>query len=128
MSRARLPDFPRRFSVHPQFIKDASELIDFFQTHNLRGCLPRGTATFWPLNDPGKNTTIDQTVTNQPELLVKCHLYHENYGSDRCTPNGKIQSEDIPRIEMWAQRTEPIHLTGKRSEQLQGQVVMGGRQ
>jgi hypothetical protein len=68
--------------IQPQFIKDASELIDFFQTHSLRGCLSRGTATFWPLNDPGKSTTIDQTVTNRSDLLVKCHLYHENYGSD----------------------------------------------
>jgi ribonuclease HI len=47
----------------------------------------------------------------------------------------KIQSEDIPRIEAWARRTgscfaaektELIHLTRKRGEQLQGQVVMGG--
>lgn len=68
--------------ILPRFIEEASELIDFFQTHSLRGCLPRGTATFWPLNDPGKHTTIDQTVTNRPELLVKCHLYHENYGLD----------------------------------------------
>jgi hypothetical protein len=68
--------------ILPHFIEEASELIDFLQTYGLRGCLPRGTATFWPLNDPGKNTTIDQTVTNRPELLVKCHLYHENYGSD----------------------------------------------
>ncbi|KAI3111220.1 hypothetical protein CBS147330_9923 [Penicillium roqueforti] len=68
--------------IQPQFIEDASELINFFQTHGLHGCLPRGTATFWPLNDPGKSTTIDQTVTNRPEQLIKCHLYHENYGSD----------------------------------------------
>jgi hypothetical protein len=48
----------------------------------------------------------------------------------------KIQSEDIPRIEAWARRTgscfaaektELIHLTRKRDEQLQGQVVMNGR-
>jgi ribonuclease HI len=47
----------------------------------------------------------------------------------------KIQSEDIPRIEAWARRTgssfaakktELIHLTRRRSEQLQGQVVMNG--
>ncbi|KAJ5839473.1 uncharacterized protein N7525_004661 [Penicillium rubens] len=61
---------------------DTSELINFFQTHGLHGYLPRGIAIFWPLNDPGKSTTIDQTVTNRPELLIKCHLYHENYGSD----------------------------------------------
>jgi ribonuclease HI len=47
----------------------------------------------------------------------------------------KIQSEDVPRIEAWARRTgscfaaektELIHLTRRRSEQLQGQVVMNG--
>jgi ribonuclease HI len=48
----------------------------------------------------------------------------------------KIQSEDIPRIEAWARRTgscfaaektELIHLTRKRSEQLQGQVAINGK-
>ncbi|THC91180.1 hypothetical protein EYZ11_009369 [Aspergillus tanneri] len=43
--------------IPPRFIEDASELITFFKTHNLSSCLPR-------------------------DLLVKCHLYHENYGSD----------------------------------------------
>jgi ribonuclease HI len=48
----------------------------------------------------------------------------------------KIHSEDIPRIEAWARRTgscfaaektELIHLTRKRREQLQGQVVINGK-
>jgi hypothetical protein len=34
------------------------------------------------LSHPGRNSTIDQTVTNRPDLLIKCHLYHKNYGSD----------------------------------------------
>ncbi|GAA3296697.1 hypothetical protein GCM10020218_080510 [Dactylosporangium vinaceum] len=68
--------------IEPRFIEDASDLIDFLQTYNLHSCLPRGTATYWALNNPGQNSTIDQTVTDNPELLVKCHLYHENYGSD----------------------------------------------
>ena len=47
----------------------------------------------------------------------------------------KIQSEDIPRIEAWAQRTgscfaaektELIHITQKRKEQSQGQLIMNG--
>ncbi|KAI3049910.1 hypothetical protein CBS147353_11666 [Aspergillus niger] len=50
--------------------------------HNLHGCLPRGTPTYWALSKPGQNSTIDQTVTDRPDLLIKCHLYHENYGSD----------------------------------------------
>ncbi|KAF7118717.1 hypothetical protein CNMCM5793_008337 [Aspergillus hiratsukae] len=68
--------------IQPRFIEDASELIAFFQDHNLHSCLPRGTATFWPLNSPGKSTTIDQTVSDRPDLLIRCHLYHDNYGSD----------------------------------------------
>jgi hypothetical protein len=48
----------------------------------------------------------------------------------------RIQAEDIPHIEAWARRTgscfaaektELIHLTRKRGEQLQGQVVMNGK-
>jgi hypothetical protein len=68
--------------IAPRFTEDASDLIDFFQTHNLRSCLPRGTTTYWALNNPGQNSTIDQTVTDSPERLMKCHLYHDNYGSD----------------------------------------------
>lgn len=68
--------------IAPRFIEDASDLIVFFQTHNLQSCLPRGTATYWALHNPGQNSTIDQTATDSPGLLVKCHLYHENYGSD----------------------------------------------
>ncbi|KAJ5346168.1 hypothetical protein N7452_004172 [Penicillium brevicompactum] len=68
--------------IQPRFIEDASDLITFFQANSLHSCLPRGTATYWSLSDPGRNSTIDQTVTDPPELLIKCHLYHENYGSD----------------------------------------------
>ncbi|KAI2756346.1 hypothetical protein DTO006G1_7986 [Penicillium roqueforti] len=68
--------------IHPRFVEDASELLNFFQTYSLHGCLPRGTPTYWALNNPGQNSTIDQTVTDRPDLLIKCHLYHDNYGSD----------------------------------------------
>ena len=61
---------------------DADEVIDFFNAYGPQGCLPRGTATFWSLSHPGRNSTTDQTVTDQPNLLIKCHLYHDNYGSD----------------------------------------------
>ncbi|CEJ55656.1 hypothetical protein PMG11_01904 [Penicillium brasilianum] len=85
--------------IAPKFIEDASDLIDFFQTYNLYGCLPRGTATYWALNNPGQNLTIDQTVTDSPDLLVKCHLYHENYGSDhRATySEWNLQPQTKPR-------------------------------
>ncbi|KAJ6086546.1 hypothetical protein N7467_005460 [Penicillium canescens] len=68
--------------IQPRFIEDARELIDFLQPHGLRGCLLRGPATFWALSHPGRNSTIEQTVTDRPDLLVKCRLYHEDYGSD----------------------------------------------
>ncbi|KAJ5642550.1 reverse transcriptase [Penicillium lividum] len=68
--------------IPPRFIEHAGDLIEFLQSHNLHSCLPRGTATYWALNNPGQHSTIDLTVTDQPERLVKCHLYHENYGSD----------------------------------------------
>ena len=68
--------------IQPRFVEDARELVDFFQVHGLHSCLPRGTPTFWSLSHPGRNSTIDQTVTSRPDLLVKCQLYHENYGSD----------------------------------------------
>ncbi|KAJ5135375.1 uncharacterized protein N7515_004653 [Penicillium bovifimosum] len=67
--------------------------------HVAPSCLPRGTATYWALNNPGQNSTIDQTVTNSPSLLVKCHLYHENYGSDhRATySEWNLQPQTKPR-------------------------------
>jgi hypothetical protein len=68
--------------IQPRLIEEASDLITFFQANGLHSCLPWGTATYWALNDPGRNSTIDQTVTNRPDLLIKCHLYHDNYGSD----------------------------------------------
>lgn len=60
--------------IQPLFIEDAGELIDFFNIYGLQGCIPRGTATFWSLSHPGRNSTIDKTVTDQPNLLIKCHL------------------------------------------------------
>jgi hypothetical protein len=34
------------------------------------------------MSDPGKASTLDLTVTNDPARLIKCHLYHDHYGSD----------------------------------------------
>lgn len=68
--------------ILPWFTEQAGELIEFFQEHHLQGCLSRGTLTFWSLSQPSKASTIDQTVTDGPNPLIKCHLYHENYGSD----------------------------------------------
>lgn len=68
--------------IQPRFVEDASELTNFFHGHGLQGCLPRGIATFWSMSHPGRNSTIDQTITDRPDLLLKCHLYRDNYGSD----------------------------------------------
>lgn len=83
--------------IQARFIEDASELIAFFQDHNLHSCLPRGTATFWPLNNPGKSTTIDQTVSDRPDLLIRCHLYHDNYGSDHRATYSEWSLKSPPR-------------------------------
>jgi hypothetical protein len=34
------------------------------------------------LPDPRKTSTLDLTVTNSSERLIKCHLYHDHYASD----------------------------------------------
>ena len=68
--------------IHHVFIRHAEELVNFFQAQRLQWCLPRGQPTFWSLTEPGKASTIDLTVTDSPERLIKCHLYHDHYGSD----------------------------------------------
>lgn len=68
--------------IQPRFVEDASELINFFHDNGLQGCLPRALQLFRSMNHPGKDSTIDQTATDRPGLLLKCHLYHDNYGSD----------------------------------------------
>ncbi|KAI3045365.1 hypothetical protein CBS147353_11800 [Aspergillus niger] len=68
--------------VHHGAIELAEELVNFFQKHGLQSCLPRGTPTYWSMSHPGSHSTIDLTVTDTPGKLVKCHLYHDHYGSD----------------------------------------------
>lgn len=70
--------------VHRNFTDQAEELINFFQTYHLRWCLPGGIPTFWSLSQPGKASVLDLTLTDNPTDLVKCRLYHDNYGSDHC--------------------------------------------
>jgi hypothetical protein len=64
------------------FIQQADELLNFFYAWKLQWCLPRGIPTFWSTTFPGKTSTINLTLTDSPERLVRCHLYHDNYGSD----------------------------------------------
>ncbi len=68
--------------VHRSFTIQAEELINFFQTYHLQWCLPRGIPTFWSLSHPGKASVLDLTLTDNPNKLIKCQLYHDNYGSD----------------------------------------------
>jgi ribonuclease HI len=68
--------------VHHVFTAQAEELVNFFHAYQLQWCLPRGTPTFWSLSYPGKSSVLDLTVTDNPAKLIKCHLYHDNYGSD----------------------------------------------
>lgn len=60
----------------------ADELLNCIQAHRLHSGFPRGVPTFWSLNRPGRNSTIDLTLTNAPECMLKCHLHHKHYGSD----------------------------------------------
>ena len=68
--------------IHHMFIEHASELVNFFQTWRLQGCLPRGLSTHWSMSQPWKTSVIDLTVTDCPERLINCQLYHDHYGSD----------------------------------------------
>jgi hypothetical protein len=40
-----------------------------------------GIPTFWSPSHPGKTSTIDLTVTDSPERLIRCGLYYDHYGS-----------------------------------------------
>jgi Endonuclease-reverse transcriptase len=48
----------------------------------MQWCLPSGTPTYWSLSRTGTSSTLDLTLTDAPERIIKCHLYHDNYGSD----------------------------------------------
>jgi len=68
--------------IHHVLIEHANELVNFFQTWRLQCCLPRGLSTYWSMSQPWKTSVIDLTVTDCPERLIKCQLYHDHYGSD----------------------------------------------
>lgn len=68
--------------VYARVMVHAAELINFIHAHALQWCLGKGNPTYWAYNRPGQNSTIDLTLTNEQWRLVKCGLYHDNYGSD----------------------------------------------
>lgn len=69
-------------AVHHRFAQHAEELINFFQAHELQWCLAKGDITYWSLNQPGKTSVLDLTLTNDVTCLIRCQLYHDHYGSD----------------------------------------------
>ncbi|EED11875.1 hypothetical protein TSTA_110550, partial [Talaromyces stipitatus ATCC 10500] len=69
-------------SISHVFTAQAEELINFFQEYQLQWCLPPGTPTYWSPSHPGKTLVLDLTLTNDPTTLIKCQLYHDNYGLD----------------------------------------------
>ena len=81
-------DFNRHYpawsgrQVHHQILRNANELLAFTPNRRLQWCLPSGTPTLWSLTHPGVISTIDLTLTDSPERVLKCHLYQDNYGSD----------------------------------------------
>ena len=85
--------------VYERIMTHAEELINFIHTHDLQWCLPSGTPTYWSLSRPGQRSTIDLTLTNARENLVKCELYEDNFGSDhRATcSEWKMTLEHRPR-------------------------------
>ena len=63
-------------------LRYSEELLQFIHEGQLQAGLPRGTPTYWSLSKPGMTSTIDLTLTDSPQKILKCQLYHENYGSD----------------------------------------------
>lgn len=68
--------------VYDRVMNHTGELINFFHAHRLQWCLAPGNPTYWALQCPGQRSVIDLTLTDKLQRLVKCELYHENYGSD----------------------------------------------
>ena len=68
--------------VNHRLLRHSEELLAFIQDHQLRWGLPSGTPTYWSLSHSGRTSTIDLTLTDSPEMMLMCQLYHEHYGSD----------------------------------------------
>lgn len=70
--------------VYARIMAHAEELINFIHAQGLSSCLPSGIPTYWSLSRPGQRSTIDLTLTNTPDSIVKCDLYRDNFASDHC--------------------------------------------
>jgi len=68
--------------VYGRVMIHAGELINFFHAHRLQWCLTPDDAMYWSSNCTGQNSVVDLTPTKELQRLVKCGLYHENYGCD----------------------------------------------
>ena len=69
-------------NIQPYRVGEATGLVGFMEEHGLYHQLQRGQATCWTLTRPGSKTSIDLILSNISARLTKCHIYHENYGSD----------------------------------------------
>ena len=105
--------------VYASVMAHAEELVNFIHAQGLFSCLPSGTPTYWSLSRPGQRSTIDLTLTNTPDSMVKCELYKDNFASDHCATYSEwdIQveqrAETIPRRAYkraeWAKIGDMIH-------------------
>ena len=68
--------------VYYLHLRHSEELLAFIQDHRMQWGLPSGTPTYWSLSCPGTSSTLNLTLTNMLERIIKCYLYHNNYGSD----------------------------------------------
>ena len=68
--------------IHRDRVGEGEELLAFMEAQGLQNCVARNTPTYWSQSWPGTTSTLDLTLTNMPELLLKCHLYGDSYGSD----------------------------------------------
>jgi hypothetical protein len=82
--------------VHHTFAEHAEELINFFQMHELQRCLPQGTPTFWSLSDPGKASTLDLTLTNDPASSSNATSTTTTMDQTTagCSPNGTYSQSE----------------------------------
>jgi ribonuclease HI len=136
----RIPTVARKWIASFMSDRHASIGFDDFRTEVTplpNAGLAQGSPLSPILFDFFNSDLVDQPVTFHGGASAFIDDYFRWRVGHSAEENlAKIQLEDIPRIEAWAQRTgsrfteektELIHLTRKRSEQLQGQVVINGK-
>ncbi|THC87933.1 hypothetical protein EYZ11_012624 [Aspergillus tanneri] len=133
----RIPAVARKWIASFMSDRHASIGFDDFRTE-VTPLANAGLAQGSPLS-PILSAFFNSDLVDQPITFhggasaFTDDYFHWRVGRSAEENLAKIQSEDIPRIETWARRTgscfaakktELIHLTRKKGEQLQGQVVI----